>query len=70
MFARFARRPPLARILIGAAFVLAIALRLRQAPAPMTFDEFASLYFSQHRFGQLWGWWMLRETNPPLCYST
>jgi uncharacterized membrane protein len=51
------------------AFALAIGLRLQQASAPVTFDEFASLYFSRQSFGDLWGWWMVRETNPPLFYS-
>jgi hypothetical protein len=52
-----------------AASVLALMLRLRQAQAPMTFDEFASMYFSERPFQDLWGWWLLRETNPPLFYS-
>ncbi|HSR00846.1 MAG TPA: hypothetical protein VLM36_13145 [Sphingomicrobium sp.] len=54
---------------IAAACGLVIALRLRQAGSPMTFDEYASIYFSRHNFSELWGWWMLRETNPPLFYS-
>ena len=36
---------------------LALVLRLHQAAAPMTFDEYASLYFSDRPFGDLWGWW-------------
>lgn len=35
----------------------------------MTADEYASMYFSGRSFSDLWGWWMLRETNPPLFYS-
>jgi uncharacterized membrane protein len=35
----------------------------------MVFDEFASMYFSERSFGDLWGWWLSRETNPPLFYS-
>lgn len=69
MRARFAPRPALICGLLAAAFVLVLALRLRQAQAPMVYDEFASMYFSQQRLGDLWGWWMLRETNPPLFYS-
>ena len=69
MYARSAFRPVLIGCLVAAAFVLALVLRLQQARAPMVFDEFASMYFSQHTLGQLWGWWMLRETNPPLFYS-
>ncbi|MFX4883844.1 hypothetical protein ABTB71_19260, partial [Acinetobacter baumannii] len=33
------------------------------------FDEYASRYFSDQPFSRLWGWWLLRETNPPLFYS-
>jgi len=54
---------------IAGAYGLVIALRLRQAGSPMTFDEYAATYFSRHSFSDLWGWWMLRETNPPLFYS-
>jgi len=35
----------------------------------MAFDEMASMYFSGQPWRHLWGWWMLRETNPPLFYS-
>ncbi|MEO0032319.1 MAG: hypothetical protein RIS94_2077 [Pseudomonadota bacterium] len=56
-----------------AALVAALAwaawLRVAQAAAPVVFDEYASIFFSRHGFGQLWGAWMLRETNPPLFYS-
>lgn len=55
--------------LLLAAAVAVLVLRLRQAPAPMTADEYASLYFSGRPFSDLWGWWMVRETNPPLFYS-
>jgi hypothetical protein len=55
--------------LVAVAFLLAIVLRLRQAASPLSFDEFASLYFADRPFGDLWGPWMLRETNPPLFYS-
>jgi hypothetical protein len=49
--------------------VLAVVLRLRHAAGSMAFDEMASLYFSGQPWRHLWGWWMLRETNPPLFYS-
>ncbi|EIZ80130.1 hypothetical protein WSK_1163 [Novosphingobium sp. Rr 2-17] len=62
------RRVLIAALLL-AAFALAIALRLRQSASPMVFDEYASMYFSQRSWGELWGWWMVRETNPPLFYS-
>ncbi|MDE2405673.1 MAG: hypothetical protein KGM17_13480 [Sphingomonadales bacterium] len=55
--------------LFVAAFALAVGLRLEQAGSSLAFDEYASLYFSDHRLGQLWGWWLARETNPPLFYS-
>lgn len=55
--------------MVAAAFALALALRLRQETAPLGFDEYASLYFSGRSFAELWGPWMLRETNPPLFYS-
>ena len=48
---------------------LAVALRLRHAAGSMAFDEMASMYFSGQPWRHLWGWWMLRETNPPLFYS-
>ncbi|WP_395390969.1 hypothetical protein WBP07_10460 [Novosphingobium sp. BL-8A] len=63
----FAGAMPIAMVV--AAFALALALRLRQEPAPLGFDEYASLYFSGRSFAELWGPWMLRETNPPLFYS-
>jgi hypothetical protein len=56
-------------ILFLAASWLTLLLRLRQAQAPMVFDEFASMYFSGRSFGDLWGQWLVRETNPPLFYS-
>lgn len=59
----------LAVVTVAAAFALAVVLRLRQEPAPLASDEYASLYFSSRSFAQLWGPWMLRETNPPLFYS-
>lgn len=64
---------PFARIgvalLLAATVGLAIWLRLRHAAGSMAFDEMASLYFSGQPWRRLWGWWMLRETNPPLFYS-
>jgi hypothetical protein len=48
---------------------LAVGLRLRHAAGSMAFDEMASMYFSGQSWTHLWGWWMLRETNPPLFYS-
>jgi len=48
---------------------LAVGLRLRHAAGSMAFDEMASMYFSGQSWTHLWGWWMLRETNPPLVYS-
>jgi uncharacterized membrane protein len=35
----------------------------------MVFDEYASMYFSERPFHDLWGYWLVRETNPPLFYS-
>jgi hypothetical protein len=52
-----------------AAGLLVLLLRLQQAHASMVYDEYASLYFSSRPFSDLWGWWLLRETNPPLFYS-
>ena len=54
---------------LALAFAFAIHLRLDQARAPLAFDEYASLFFASHPLGDLWGPWMLRETNPPLFYS-
>lgn len=56
-------------VLLGAAVVLALVLWARQAATSLVFDEYASLYFSDQPFSRLWGWWLLRETNPPLFYS-
>jgi hypothetical protein len=55
--------------LMAAIVVLAVGLRLRHAAGSMAFDEMASMYFSGQPWRNLWGWWMLRETNPPLFYS-
>lgn len=54
---------------LAGAVALAVALWLHQAATSLVFDEYASLYFSDQPFGRLWGWWLLRETNPPLFYS-
>jgi hypothetical protein len=56
-------------LLLGAIAVLTVWLRLRHAAASMVFDEMASMYFSGQPWSRLWGWWMARETNPPLFYS-
>ncbi|WP_395334910.1 hypothetical protein WBP06_24650 [Novosphingobium sp. BL-8H] len=73
MYARLQSRSVLAGLLplgaLAATFALTLALRLRQEPAPLGFDEYASLYFSGRSFTELWGPWMLRETNPPLFYT-
>jgi len=55
--------------LLVAIVALAVGLRLRHAAGSMAFDEMASMYFSGQPWRHLWGWWMLRETNPPLFYS-
>ena len=55
--------------LLLAAFALAVALRIQQGQHSMVFDEYASVFFSRRSWSELWGWWMLRETNPPLFYS-
>ncbi len=56
-------------VLAIAAFVLAFVLRIELISAPLSFDEFASLYFADRPFNELWGWWMVRETNPALFYT-
>lgn len=67
--AKLQSRHVLIAALLVVAFALAVALRLRQATSPMVFDEYASMYFSRRSWSELWGWWMVRETNPPLFYS-
>ncbi|WP_353229853.1 hypothetical protein [Novosphingobium sp.] len=63
-------RPGTTCMLLAAAIMaLAVGLRLRHAAASMVFDEMASLYFASQPWRHLWGWWMVRETNPPLFYS-
>jgi hypothetical protein len=54
---------------LAAIVVLAIVLRLQHAANAMVYDEMASMYFSSQPWSHLWGWWMVRETNPPLFYS-
>jgi hypothetical protein len=56
-------------LLAIAALVLAFVLRIELMSAPLSFDEFASLYFADRPFSDLWGWWMVRETNPALFYT-
>ncbi len=56
-------------LLLGAIALLAAWLRLRHAAQSMAYDEMASMYFSGQPWRHLWGWWMERETNPPLFYS-
>ncbi|WP_428332485.1 hypothetical protein [Novosphingobium sp.] len=56
-------------VLLGAIALLAAWLRLRHAAQSMVYDEMASMYFSGQPWSRLWGWWMARETNPPLFYS-
>jgi len=65
--APFARRSQL--VLMAVVIAVAVALRLDHAARSLAFDEMASLYFSGQSWAHLWGWWMLRETNPPLFYS-
>ena len=55
--------------LLVAIVTLAVFLRLRHAAGSMVYDEMAAMYFSGQPWRHLWGWWMLRETNPPLFYS-
>ena len=55
--------------LLVAIVTLAVFLRLRHAAGSMVYDEMAAMYFSGQSWRHLWGWWMLRETNPPLFYS-
>jgi len=57
------------RALLVAVALLAVGLRLRHAAGSLAFDEMASIYFSGQPWRHLWGWWMVRETNPPLFYS-
>jgi uncharacterized membrane protein len=64
---RFRVDPAIA--LAVAAFALAFVLRIELISAPLSFDEFASLYFADRPFTDLWGWWMVRETNPALFYT-
>lgn len=59
----------LARALLGLVALVAGWLRWRQAQQSLVFDEMASLYFSCQPWRHLFGWWMLRETNPPLFYA-
>ena len=67
--ARLSKMPAVQGATLIAIAVLAVGLRLRHAGTSMAFDEMASLYFSGQSWRHLWGWWMLRETNPPLFYS-
>lgn len=55
--------------LLAAIIGLIAWLRLREAAVSLVYDELASLYFAGQPWRHLWGWWMLRETNPPLFYA-
>ena len=67
-FGRFSAQSAIG-VLLGAIALLAAWLRLRHAAQSMVYDEMASMYFSGQPWRHLWGWWMARETNPPLFYS-
>jgi len=54
---------------LAGAIALFLYYRLRQLGSPLAFDEYASIYFSQHGLSSLWGPWIVRETNPPLFYT-
>lgn len=56
-------------VFIAGLIIAAIILRLYLADYSLGFDEFASLYFAEQSFSDLWSDWMVRETNPPLYYS-
>ncbi len=56
-------------VLLAAIIALAVWLRLRHAAQSLVYDEMAALYFSGQSWRNLWGWWMVRETNPPLFYA-
>lgn len=56
-------------LVIGAIVALGAALRIALYNYSLYFDELASLFFADHKFGVLWSSWIVRETNPPLYYS-
>jgi hypothetical protein len=60
---------PCAVVLLAVIVGVAAWLRLRHAAGSMVYDDMASMYFSGQPWSRLWGWWMVRETNPPLFYS-
>jgi 4-amino-4-deoxy-L-arabinose transferase-like glycosyltransferase len=49
--------------------IIAAAVRLYAAYMQLWFDELASIFFAKQSWSDLWGDWMVRETNPPLYYS-
>lgn len=59
------------RSILCLAFFLAIAaaVRLVFADYSLWFDEWMSLLFAKLPLSQLWGTWMVHETNPPLYYT-
>ncbi len=54
---------------LGFALILALALRLWCASYSPWFDEWMSTWFAGRPLADLWGSWMVRETNPPLYYT-
>jgi hypothetical protein len=57
--------------LLGMLLVLALAAAIRVSFARYSLwsDELASVFFARQPLSNLWGGWMVRETNPPLYYS-
>lgn len=62
---------PLSHIAILTSLIaLSAAVRFGVADHSLWFDEQASAFYSDQPLARLWSDWMLRETNPPLYYSS
>ena len=56
--------PSIAVVVLAAAI-----LRFATADYSLSFDDYATVFFSSQTYARLWSSWMVRETNPPLYYS-
>jgi 4-amino-4-deoxy-L-arabinose transferase-like glycosyltransferase len=63
---------PAAKLWAPLAVVLAAAaiLRFGTAGYSLWFDDLASYFYASQPLSRLWSTWMVRETTPPLYYST
>jgi uncharacterized membrane protein len=54
---------------LSVALIFGAIVRISLARYSLWSDELASVFFARQPLTNLWSWWMVRETNPPLYYS-